>query len=271
VGGLAYLPMLGILRQRHGRALVRAVRPRPRLPQARERKTEMSGPPRGPSQFFAPAPGAEQFECPSCGPRVAVDEDGCCATCGGDTVIAKRCCAGMWTDDRTFSHLLSCGTAERPCPKCGHDNHVNGLHSCSSPATAGELTREVLDDGYPKVMTDEEITDALWDCPGGYSPEGVAVQRQITALRVALAQKTEECERLTRLAACPPVVTRELARARKGRDKAEGERDALRRIIEEVPHERNCPLFLLPGFVFVRVVPRECNCWKSKARAKEGK
>jgi hypothetical protein len=37
-----------------------------------------------------------------------------------------------------------------------------------------------------------------------------------------------ERDRLSRLAACPPVVTRELARAREGRDKAEAEVERLR-------------------------------------------
>jgi hypothetical protein len=28
-----------------------------------------------------------RFDCPACGPGIAVDEDGCCATCGADAVI----------------------------------------------------------------------------------------------------------------------------------------------------------------------------------------
>lgn len=27
------------------------------------------------------------FSCPTCGPRVAVDDDGCCRTCGADTTV----------------------------------------------------------------------------------------------------------------------------------------------------------------------------------------
>lgn len=30
----------------------------------------------------------EQFNCPTCGPRVAADEDGCCVTCGADCVVS---------------------------------------------------------------------------------------------------------------------------------------------------------------------------------------
>jgi len=56
----------------------------------------------------------------------------------------------------------------------------------------------------------------------------------------ALAAKTEECEVLKRLAACPPVVTRELARAREGRDKAEAARAAATEECERLTHERNC-------------------------------
>lgn len=29
------------------------------------------------------------FRCPTCGPRVAVDEDGCCRTCGADAVAVS--------------------------------------------------------------------------------------------------------------------------------------------------------------------------------------
>lgn len=82
-----------------------------------------------------------------------------------------------------------------------------------------------------------------------------AEARRADEARAALAAQTQECERLdenfrdahraitewmekcvaaedevarlTRLTACPPVVTRELARAREGRNKAEAECDAL--------------------------------------------
>lgn len=34
----------------------------------------------------------EHFECPDCGPHVAADENGCCSTCGRDTIVAKCDC-----------------------------------------------------------------------------------------------------------------------------------------------------------------------------------
>jgi len=37
---------------------------------------------------LAPAEKPEQFNCPTCGPGVAADEDGCCAACGSDCVVA---------------------------------------------------------------------------------------------------------------------------------------------------------------------------------------
>jgi hypothetical protein len=46
-----------------------------------------------------------------------------------------------------------------------------------------------------------------------------------------------ECDRLTRLVSCPPVVTRELARAREGRNKAEAELLAFKR---ETANENTC-------------------------------
>ena len=33
--------------------------------------------------------GRERFDCPECGKGVKADEDGCCASCGRDTVLAQ--------------------------------------------------------------------------------------------------------------------------------------------------------------------------------------
>lgn len=73
----------------------------------------------------------------------------------------------------------------------------------------------ILNDGYPEVMTDEQITEALWHCPGGYSPEGVAVQRQIAALRA-------EVENTRR------VMQAVIDGTREARDKAEDEVERLK-------------------------------------------
>jgi hypothetical protein len=154
----------------------------------------MSQPPRGPSQFFAPAsdacpkcghPSHPEFGCPLLGhprlglpcicnyrpvaqstPTLPCPEPGNCAAdgkCGEDGAQEQP-----W------------GTQNGPCPRCGHAER----HYWS-------------------------VTDAVCDGCGG----------RCSAPHV-------------RLAACPPVVTRELARAREGRNKAEAERDALRRIVE---------------------------------------
>jgi hypothetical protein len=56
----------------------------------------------------------------------------------------------------------------------------------------------------------------------------------IEKVESALAAKTEECERLERLVSCPPVVTREIARAREGRDKAEARVATLEARLREI-------------------------------------
>lgn len=128
------------------------------------------------------------------------------------------------------------------------------------PAPAPEPSGEpVLNDGYPAVMTDEQITEALWKCPGGYSPEGVAVQRQIAALRA-------EVERLR----ANEILNRKgydaLNAAEARADAAEAERDALRRIVEEEgPHGSNCAVFQ-PRFIGGKWDTSACDCWKAKAK-----
>ncbi len=52
---------------------------------------------------------------------------------------------------------------------------------------------------------------------------------------------------------------------RESRDAEREEKERLGRVIDKAPHAKSCPVFLLPGFAFVRVMPRECDCWKAKA------
>jgi len=74
--------------------------------------------------------------------------------------------------------------------------------------------------------------------------------------RDALAERVRELERLV---GCPPVVTRELARAREGRDKAEARVATLEKTIRDAPHTIKC------SYSYCGQEP--CTCWKAAALA----
>jgi len=44
----------------------------------------------------------EHFECPTCGPHVSADEDGCCSTCGQDTIVTGCECLTVRTSVLTM-------------------------------------------------------------------------------------------------------------------------------------------------------------------------
>lgn len=77
-------------------ALARIAELERELAEARERITDLCGPP-------------WHFRCPECGPHVAGDEDGCCATCGADCSAEACDCVDLWR----HACLAACKRAER--------------------------------------------------------------------------------------------------------------------------------------------------------------
>ena len=67
----------------------------------------------------------EYFTCPNCGPRVAVDEDGCCVTCGGDTVIKPE--TANETRDEVQAVLRAVNDYCRPDDPGSHGKRYSAL------------------------------------------------------------------------------------------------------------------------------------------------
>jgi hypothetical protein len=71
----------------------------------------------------------ERFACPNCGPRVAVDKDGCCVTCGGDTIIKPAPApppSGEMTREDFGGTLYD---ALNDAESAAHDLHIGGRNN----------------------------------------------------------------------------------------------------------------------------------------------
>lgn len=86
----------------------------------------------------------EHFECPSCGNHVRVDEDGCCATCGLDCVVATCECVGLDVRRRPkqFDGVIvgaESGPRARPCEESWVRDVVEQCKRAVVPAFAKQL------------------------------------------------------------------------------------------------------------------------------------